>query len=344
MLPDRICLVTGASQGMGRAAAIEMARQGAAAVAVVDIQREAGKKRPPWSGTRRQGHLRPLRPAPAGRDRGGGGVRRGAVRRPGRPAQQRGSARAGLHQRRRFRHASRRPGDLVMDINLKAVWLMSRFAAPHLRRSDRTPAIVDAASVGRFVAYSHAVYWGDQGRRIIQLTKTMARLRWPRPSSQLLCPGTIDTEMATTPPPPEPRTARREHDRRQPLSAGKGTPEGVAEARLLPRLGGCRFAVSRDSAYLMETAEPPGLGGRLRRSRLDRASAELDVEPRLSQGRGQGRSACVHRRLLHDLDRIDKVETWSTCLPRTPCSGIRPGSIRAVQPSSPTTRRSSPTA
>ena len=37
--------------------------------------------------------------------------------------------------------------DLVMDINLKAVWLMSRFAAPHLRRSDRTPAIVNAASV-----------------------------------------------------------------------------------------------------------------------------------------------------------------------------------------------------
>jgi NAD(P)-dependent dehydrogenase (short-subunit alcohol dehydrogenase family) len=44
LLPDRICLVAGASRGMGRAAAIEMARQGAAAVAVVDIQREAGEE------------------------------------------------------------------------------------------------------------------------------------------------------------------------------------------------------------------------------------------------------------------------------------------------------------
>ncbi|MCW2529068.1 MAG: glucose 1-dehydrogenase, partial [Pseudonocardiales bacterium] len=44
MLEDRICLVTGASQGMGRAAAIEMARQGAGAVAVLDVQRDKGEE------------------------------------------------------------------------------------------------------------------------------------------------------------------------------------------------------------------------------------------------------------------------------------------------------------
>jgi NAD(P)-dependent dehydrogenase (short-subunit alcohol dehydrogenase family) len=36
MLDDKLALVTGAAQGMGRAIALEMARRGAAAVAVVD--------------------------------------------------------------------------------------------------------------------------------------------------------------------------------------------------------------------------------------------------------------------------------------------------------------------
>ena len=83
MLPDRICLVTGASQGMGRAAAIEMARQGAAAVAVVDIQREAGEQTAAL--VREQGAKGIFVPCDLrqrGRDRGGGGVHRGAVRRP----------------------------------------------------------------------------------------------------------------------------------------------------------------------------------------------------------------------------------------------------------------------
>jgi NAD(P)-dependent dehydrogenase (short-subunit alcohol dehydrogenase family) len=41
--------------------------------------------------------------------------------------------------------------DLLLDINLKAAWLMSRFAGPHLRRSQHTPSIVNAASVAGLV-------------------------------------------------------------------------------------------------------------------------------------------------------------------------------------------------
>ena len=36
--------------------------------------------------------------------------------------------------------------DRVMNINLKAMWLATKFAAPHLRRSTRGPAIVNGAS------------------------------------------------------------------------------------------------------------------------------------------------------------------------------------------------------
>jgi shikimate 5-dehydrogenase len=42
MLDEKVCLVTGAAQGIGRATALEMARQGAGAVMVTDIQDERG--------------------------------------------------------------------------------------------------------------------------------------------------------------------------------------------------------------------------------------------------------------------------------------------------------------
>ena len=44
MLDGKICLVTGSARGIGRATAIEMARQGAAAVAISDISEEGGRE------------------------------------------------------------------------------------------------------------------------------------------------------------------------------------------------------------------------------------------------------------------------------------------------------------
>jgi len=37
--------------------------------------------------------------------------------------------------------------DAVYEVNLKAVWLTTKFAAPHLKRSPRGPAIINTASV-----------------------------------------------------------------------------------------------------------------------------------------------------------------------------------------------------
>ncbi|HWE39311.1 MAG TPA: SDR family NAD(P)-dependent oxidoreductase, partial [Isosphaeraceae bacterium] len=44
MLDGKICLVTGSGAGIGRATAIEMARQNAAAVMVADVDDEAGEE------------------------------------------------------------------------------------------------------------------------------------------------------------------------------------------------------------------------------------------------------------------------------------------------------------
>ena len=196
MLPDRICLVTGASQGMGRAAAIEMARQGAAAVAVVDIQREAGEETAAL--VREQGAKGIFVPCDL-RQRDEIAAAADVV-----VAQFGGLDvlinNAGVLERAftndvDFDTLPEELWDLLMDINLKAVWLMSRFAAPYLRRSDRTPAIVNAASVAGYVAYSHAIY-GVTKAAVIQLTKTMAVTLAPDVRVNCFCPGTIDTEMA----------------------------------------------------------------------------------------------------------------------------------------------------
>src|ERR1700722_20189751 len=198
LLPDRICLVTGASQGMGRAAAIEMARQGAAAVAVVDIQREGGEQTAAL--VREQGAKGIFVPCDLRhRDEIAAAVESTVGQFGGLDVLLNN---AGVLERAftndvDFDTLPEDLWDLVMDINLKAVWLMSRFAAPHLRRSDRTPAIVNAASVAGYVAYSHAIY-GVTKAAIIQLTKTMAVTLAPQVRVNCYCPGTIDTEMGRT--------------------------------------------------------------------------------------------------------------------------------------------------
>jgi hypothetical protein len=80
MLDGKVALVTGAGQGIGRAIAVEMARQRAAAVVVADRSRDTAQETAELGargGRRVRCHrLRPARPR---RDRSHGGARGGAV-------------------------------------------------------------------------------------------------------------------------------------------------------------------------------------------------------------------------------------------------------------------------
>ncbi len=197
MLEDRICLVTGAGQGMGRPAAIEMARQGAAAVAVLDVKRDTGEE---TADLVREAGAKSIFLECDLRERGQIFAAVDSV------VDAFGGLdvlhnNAGVLERAftddvDFDTVPEELWDLVMDVNLKATWLMSRAAAPHLRCSIRTPAIVNAASTAGYVAYSHAVY-GVSKAAVIQLTKTMAVSMAPDVRVNCYCPGTIDTEMST---------------------------------------------------------------------------------------------------------------------------------------------------
>jgi NAD(P)-dependent dehydrogenase (short-subunit alcohol dehydrogenase family) len=85
--------------------------------------------------------------------------------------------------------------DAVYDINVKAVWLATKFATPHLRASDRGPSIVNAASVSGLTGYSMAAYSSSKGA-VIQLTRTTAVNLAPHIRANCYTPGSIRTPMS----------------------------------------------------------------------------------------------------------------------------------------------------
>lgn len=112
--------------------------------------------------------------------------------------------------------------DTVFAVNLKAMWLATKFAAPHLRASPRDPAIVNAASVSGLTGYPLPAYSASKGG-VIQLTRSTALALAPQVRCNCYCPGSIDTPM------------------QQRFLAGAADPAAAAArsigAHLIPRAG-----------------------------------------------------------------------------------------------------------
>jgi len=175
-LNQRVVVVTGAAQGLGEAIALEVARQGAAWVTVVDQQEERGN-------------------AVAEQIRGLGAkavflrtnLRKSAeiqhmisetVRLAGGLdvlVNNAGVTEDGLTgEPQTIESLTEETWDALMDINLKAMWLAAKFAAPHLRRSKRSPAIVNAASVASTAAYPGIPAYSASKGGVVLLTQVMA--------------------------------------------------------------------------------------------------------------------------------------------------------------------------
>jgi NAD(P)-dependent dehydrogenase (short-subunit alcohol dehydrogenase family) len=85
--------------------------------------------------------------------------------------------------------------DKVIGINLKGVWLCSKYAAPLLAEGGGG-AIVSAASIGGLIGYPMGAAYGPSKAGVIQLTRVMAIELAPQ-NIRVNCyaPGNVDTPM-----------------------------------------------------------------------------------------------------------------------------------------------------
>jgi NAD(P)-dependent dehydrogenase (short-subunit alcohol dehydrogenase family) len=194
-LENKVAIVTGAGQGIGEAAAIKMAQEGAKVV-VSDVNEETGN-------------------AVAGKIRDAGGesvfVRADvsdvedvkALMAATKEAFGRLDVlhnNAGVHETNFTEEAqsfalSEEVWDKVVGINLKGVWMCSKYAAP-LLGEDGGGAIVNAASIGGLIGYPMGSAYGPSKAGVVQLTRVMAIELAPR-NIRVNCyaPGNVDTPM-----------------------------------------------------------------------------------------------------------------------------------------------------
>jgi NAD(P)-dependent dehydrogenase (short-subunit alcohol dehydrogenase family) len=192
-------LITGAGQGIGRAIALELAAGGAEAIAVADLS-QSGAEETVRMISERRGEDVAIAIACDLRDRDQieATVERTVGELGGLEVlvNNAGLIESALTSERAVDTLAEDVWDAVYEVNLKAVWLTTKFAAPHLRRSDRGPSIVNAGSVSGLVGFAGAPIYCASKAAVVQLTRATAIDLAPDVRCNCYCPGLIDTPMA----------------------------------------------------------------------------------------------------------------------------------------------------
>jgi NAD(P)-dependent dehydrogenase (short-subunit alcohol dehydrogenase family) len=188
-LDGKVALVTGAASGIGRAIALRFAQEGAAAL--LADRDEAGGAAAAEEAARRGGRARFVRTDV---------TEAGDCARAVEAALAAFGALhilvncAGVIRRATVTELSEADWDLVMDVNAKSVFLMSRAAMPHLAAARGT--IVNIASGWGLAAGPRAAVYCASKAAVVLLTKAMAIDHGPQGIRvNCICPGDTDTPM-----------------------------------------------------------------------------------------------------------------------------------------------------
>ncbi|MGB0094781.1 MAG: SDR family oxidoreductase [Solirubrobacteraceae bacterium] len=196
MLDGKVGLVTGAGQGIGRAIALEMARQNAAAIAVADL--DVANAQETVAMVRVAGaDAEAIEVNLRARDQIEAMVARTAESFGGLDMlfNNAGIIETSLTEECAVATLPEAVWDAVYEVNLKAVWLATKFAAPHLKRSERGPAIVNTASVSGLTGFSNGPVYGTTKAGVIHLTKVTAVDLAPV-RCNCFAPGVIETPLS----------------------------------------------------------------------------------------------------------------------------------------------------
>lgn len=138
---------------------------------------------------------------------------------------------AGVQHEQTIEHTSLEDWDNVMDVNVKSVFLCSKYAIPHMRNQGGGKILNTASIDGYWAEPGLGAYSTSKGA-VLSLTKSIA-LDFAHDGilCNAICPGYIETEMTES----YMQTQNNPEQARQQLAASHpvqriGKPEDIAEA------------------------------------------------------------------------------------------------------------------
>lgn len=225
-LKDRTAVITGAGSGIGRAAAIRFAEEGAAVV-VTDIDEATG--RAVVEEIKANGGTAEFRELDV-RD---GSAFEATVRDI---ADTRGRLdvlvnNAGIAHLEPLVETSVEQRDELIDVNVNGVWNGCRAVLPLMKRDGRG-SIINVSSVGGLLGSPNLATYSATKAAVVNFTRAVAGEAGPAGVRvNAVCPGTIETDLATDvmEAQPDPEAAREDAEAVHALKR-LGRPEEVADA------------------------------------------------------------------------------------------------------------------